>query len=35
MGHREDEERLARGSAICEDLYEYFKRKAYQQEKAR
>ncbi len=35
MGHREDEERLARGSVIFEDLYEYFKRKAYQQEKAR
>jgi hypothetical protein len=35
MAHREDEERLARGSAIFEDLYEYFKRKAYQQEKER
>jgi len=35
MAHREDEVRLARGSVIFEDLYEYFKRKAYQQEKER
>ena len=35
MTHRDDEERLARGSAIFEDLYEYFKRKAHQQEKER
>ncbi len=28
MAHREDEERLARGSSVFEDLYEYFKRKA-------
>ena len=27
MAHREDETRLARGSAVFEDLYEYFKRK--------
>jgi len=27
MAHREDEERLARGSAVFEDLYEYFRRK--------
>ena len=28
MAHREDEERLARGSAVFEDLYEYFRRNA-------
>jgi len=27
IAHREDEERLARGSAVFEDLYEYFRRK--------
>ncbi len=27
MAHREDEERLARGSAVFEDLYEYFRKK--------
>jgi hypothetical protein len=27
MAHRDDEERLARGAAIFEDLYEYFRRK--------
>jgi len=27
MAHREDDERLARGSAVFEDLYEYFRRK--------
>jgi hypothetical protein len=27
MAHREDEERLARASALLDDLYEYFKRK--------
>ena len=27
MAHREDEERLARGSAVFEDLYEYFRRR--------
>lgn len=27
MAHREDEARLARGSAVFDDLYEYFKRK--------
>jgi len=27
MAHRDDEERLARGSAVFEDLYEYFRRK--------
>lgn len=27
MAHREDETRLARGAAVFEDLYEYFKRK--------
>ena len=27
MAHRSDEERLARGAAIFEDLYEYFRRK--------
>ena len=28
MAHREDEERLARGPAVFEDLYEYFRRNA-------
>jgi len=27
LGHRDDEERLARGSAMFDDLYEYFRRK--------
>jgi len=27
MGHAQDEERVARGSAVFEDLYEYFRRK--------
>jgi hypothetical protein len=27
MAHREDQERLARGSAVFEDLYEYFRKK--------
>ncbi len=27
LGHRDDEERLARGGAIFDDLYEYFRRK--------
>ena len=27
MAHRDDEERLSRGSAVFEDLYEYFRRK--------
>jgi hypothetical protein len=27
MAHKDDEARLARGSALFEDLYEYFKRK--------
>jgi len=27
MAHRDDEERLARGSAVFEDLYEYFRKK--------
>ena len=27
MGHKEDESRLARSSAMFDDLYEYFKRK--------
>ena len=27
MAHREDEERLSRGSAVFEDLYEYFRKK--------
>ena len=27
MAHREDEARLARASAVLDDLYEYFKRK--------
>ena len=27
MAHREDEERLARGAAVFDDLHEYFRRK--------
>jgi hypothetical protein len=27
MAHRDDEARLARGAAVFDDLYEYFKRK--------
>jgi hypothetical protein len=27
MAHREDEERLSRGAAVFDDLYEYFRRK--------
>jgi hypothetical protein len=27
MGHRDDEDRLARGAAMFDDLYEYFRRK--------
>ena len=27
MAHREDGERLARGAAVFDDLYEYFRRK--------
>jgi hypothetical protein len=27
MAHREDEERLARGAAVLDDLYEYLRRK--------
>jgi hypothetical protein len=27
MGHRDDESRLERGSAMFDDLYEYFSRK--------
>ena len=27
MAHRDDETRLARASAVLDDLYEYFKRK--------
>lgn len=28
MGHKDDESRLARGAAVFDDLYEYFKRKS-------
>ncbi len=27
MGHSDDEERVARGSAVFDDLYEYYRRK--------
>jgi hypothetical protein len=28
MAHKDDENRLARGAAVFDDLYEYFKRKS-------